>query len=143
MPESVQFFSEGIRFTVPGKRVLRRWIESTIRSEKFVTGQINMVICTDSYLLKINRKYLKKDTLTDIITFGMAEEEYVVSGDIFISLERVRENAHIYKEQVKKELARVMIHGVLHLMGYDDESESEKKVMRKKENFYLKDLLLW
>ena len=143
MPESVQFFNEGVRFIVPGKRVLRRWIESTIRREKFVAGQINMVICTDVTLLKINRKYLKKDTLTDIITFGMAEEEFIVSGDIFISLERVRENARIYHQQVKKELARVMIHGVLHLMGYNDESEAEKKVMRKKENFYLKDLLLW
>jgi probable rRNA maturation factor len=143
MPEFVQFFNEGIKYTVPGKRVLRRWLESAIKKEKFVAGQINIVICTDSYLLKINKKYLKKNTLTDIITFSMAEEEGIVSGDIYISLERVRENAHIYRQVVKKELARVMVHGVLHLMGYDDETEADQKVMRKKENTYLKDLLLW
>jgi rRNA maturation RNase YbeY len=143
MPESIQFFNEGIKFVVPGKRVLRRWLESAIKKEKFVAGQINIVLCTDNYLLKINKKYLKKDTLTDIITFSMAEEEGIVSGDIYISLERIRENARIYKQVVKKELARVMIHGVLHLMGYDDETEADRKVMRKKENAFLKDLSLW
>lgn len=143
MPETIHFFIERTPFAVPGKRILRRWLENAIRKENWVPGAINFIICDDDYLLKMNKKYLKNKLLTDILTFPMSEEGKVVSADIYISIERVRDNAKLFKQQVKKELARVMIHGLLHLMGYDDHDEEGRMIMRDKELTYLQDLTLW
>jgi probable rRNA maturation factor len=143
MPETIHFFVEKTPFAVPGKRILRRWLENAIREESWVPGAINFIICNDEYLFKMNKKYLKQKMLTDILTFPMAEEGNTVSADIYISIDRVRDNSKKFKVQVKKELARVMIHGILHLMGYDDHEEEGKKKMRDKEDLYLKDLTLW
>jgi probable rRNA maturation factor len=143
MPESINFFVEKTPFAIPGKRILRRWLENAIREENWTPGAINFIICNDEYLFKMNRKYLKKKMLTDILTFPMAEDGNTVSADIYISIERVRDNSKKFRQQVKKELARVMIHGILHLMGYDDHEEEGMKKMREKEELYLKDLTLW
>jgi probable rRNA maturation factor len=143
MPETIHFFVEKTPFAIPGKRILRRWLENAIREENWVPGAINFIICNDEYLYKMNRKYLKQKTLTDILTFPMAEDGNTVSADLYISIDRVRDNSKKYKQQVKKELARVMIHGILHLIGYDDHDEEGVKKIREKEELYLKDLTLW
>ena len=99
-------------------------------------GDINYVFCTDNYLLDINLKYLNHNTLTDIITFNFCENKKI-SGDILISLDRIKENSSIFEQPFNKELYRVMIHGVLHLIGYNDKTSKEKERMRKKEDYYL------
>ena len=98
---------------------------------------INFIFCTDEYLGELNKIWLHHSTLTDIITFPFSEQEDTISGDIYISIERVQENARTFGDPAEKELKRVMIHGVLHLIGYKDKSPGEKKKMRQKENYYL------
>jgi rRNA maturation RNase YbeY len=112
------------------------WIEKSIEKEKRIPGDINIIICSDDYLYEMNINYLKHDTFTDIITFDYSEENSV-SGDLFISIERVRENAKKFSGRVENELHRVIIHGILHLCGYDDKTDEEKGKMRQKENDYL------
>ncbi len=143
MSEKIHFFVEKTPFAVPGKRILRRWMESVIRRENGTPGEINFIISNDDYLLKLNKKYLKKKSYTDILTFPMGEDSGTVSADIYISIDRVRENSKKFKQQVKKELARVMVHGILHMMGYQDEGEENVAKMREKEENYLRDLVLW
>ena len=137
MSESINFFSEQIPFIIRKRGILREWIADTAKSERTIAGDINFIFCDDAYLHKLNKNYLKHDTLTDIITFPLMDDDCVISGDIYISIERVRENAKIYKQPVFTELARVMIHGILHLLGYKDETLKEKEKMRKMENHYL------
>lgn len=109
-----------------------RWIRDIIQRENKQLGFIDYIFCTDEYLLKINQDYLDHDTLTDIITFNYNEDDSV-NADIFISIDRVRENAKKHNQLFEDELDRVLIHGVLHLVGYNDKSEEEKEIMRKKE----------
>jgi len=137
MSEKIQFFNEDISYTLKHKRELRSWICQTAKSEHRDTRFINIILCSDRYLLSINKRYLKHNTFTDIITFQYNETEDEISGDIFISFERVKENAGIFNQPLEMELARVIIHGILHLAGYSDRDEREKLGMRKKEDFYL------
>ncbi|RTE54846.1 rRNA maturation RNase YbeY [Arenibacter aquaticus] len=113
------------------------WIGRIIVSEGDVLGKLDYIFCDDEYLLGINRQYLNHDTYTDIITFPY-EEVGGISGDIFISIDRVRENAKEYRVDFETELKRVMAHGVLHLLGYGDKSEEEAVLMRSKENEKIK-----
>jgi len=115
---------------------LEPWIKTVITKENKTLGEINYIFCTDEYLLEKNQTFLNHNTYTDIITFDYSEEKQI-SGDIFISIERVKENARKFAVEFETELKRVMIHGVLHLIGYKDKSEDEQKLMREKENFYL------
>ncbi len=140
MSSSINFFAEGISYTIKHKRALRVWINATAIAEGAGAGDINFIFCEDKYLLRLNRKYLNHNTLTDIITFPLTNEEGVIGGDIYISIDRVRENARLYGKPVFNELSRVMIHGILHLLGYNDESEAEKAGMRKLEDFYIEQL---
>jgi probable rRNA maturation factor len=140
MSGTIHFFSEEISFRYRGKDKTRRWITNSANEEKVTAGEINIIFCDDTYLHKLNRKYLKHNTLTDIITFPILEEQGIISGDIFISFPRVKENAKIYQQRLLNELHRVIIHGVLHLIGYGDTSIIEKDEMRQKENFYLERL---
>jgi len=112
------------------------WICKVITKEKFKEGTINYIFCNDDYLLEKNIKYLNHSTLTDIISFDYTIGK-IISGDIFISVERVKENAKIFKTNFIDELHRVMIHGILHYCGYNDKTENEKKLMRSKEDYYL------
>ena len=109
--------------------------------EKAQIGCINFIFCSDNYLLTLNKKYLGKTYLTDVISFNQQQKTTatppLVFGDIYVSIERVKENKKKYKTIFAKELKRVMIHGSLHLIGYNDKSEKEKKLMVKKENFYI------
>ena len=116
---------------------LKQWVESVIVEEGFELGNLNYIFTSDAYLLKLNQKHLNHDTLTDILTFDLSSNPHSISGDIFISVERVKANAEQYHQLFETELRRVMIHGVLHLIGYDDRTPEEKSVMRKKEEAYL------
>ncbi len=118
-------------------RKVRKWLLDLARKEGFDISNLNYVFCTDNYLHQINVDYLQHDTLTDIITFDQSEEENTIEGDIFISIERVKENAKLESVSMRKELLRVLVHGLLHLIGYDDKSASLKKKMREKEDYYL------
>lgn len=113
------------------------WIYRIVESEGFVSGQIDYIFCTDDYLLELNLQYLNHDTLTDIITFDYKDGK-TVSADIFISTERVKENAEAFKVDFDTELKRVMSHGILHLTGYGDKSPDQKKIMRNKEEEKIK-----
>tara|TARA_B100000809_G_scaffold266794_1_gene331640 strand:+ start:13233 stop:13646 length:414 start_codon:yes stop_codon:yes gene_type:complete len=109
------------------------WIEKVILGYEFKLGELNYIFCDDAYLLKLNVEFLDHDTLTDIISFDYTMGE-IVGGDIFISLERVKENAQEFSVSIEEELKRVMIHGVLHYMGYKDKTKEEKEEMRSQEN---------
>ena len=124
-------------FTFPDETIYTEWIESVIVSESKDLGEISYIFCDDAYLLEINQQYLDHDTLTDIISFDYTEGT-VISGDIFISVERVQENALDFNIPFEEELKRVMIHGVLHYCGYKDKSEAEELLMRFKEDEKIK-----
>jgi probable rRNA maturation factor len=111
-------------------------VDSVIVSEKFKSGEITIIFCSDDYLLDKNKVYLNHDYYTDIITFDYSENG-VVSGDLFISVDRVNDNTKIYNTPFDNELKRVVYHGILHLCGYGDKTEKEKKEMREKENYYI------
>lgn len=132
------FFAEACEMPLaPGsENALTEWISAAIEAENRSGGDINVIFCSDAYLLEINRKYLEHDYYTDIITFDYGFDD-VVSGDLFISVDTVRANAEEYGVSFSEELDRVMIHGVLHLIGYNDKTPEEQKVMRSKENEYL------
>jgi probable rRNA maturation factor len=132
----ITFNNEGIKFTLKSKMLLKKWIAATIEKKKRKTGEINFVFCSDEHLLTINKQYLNHDTLTDIITFDYSKEnaKLPVSGDIFISIDRVGENAKKFSKTFEDELHRVMIHGILHLLGYKDKSKAHKEEMTKAED---------
>ena len=113
-----------------------RWIKNVISEENKELGEVNYIFCDDKYLLEKNIKYLDHDTLTDIITFNYCEGD-IISSDIMISVERVMENSSIFENSFSEELNRVMIHGILHLIGYNDKTDGEKEIIRKKEDYYV------
>ena len=126
-------FNSETSFTPKNQNKLAEWISNVILSEGFEVGEINYIFCDDIYLHKINQEFLKHDTYTDIISFDYTLGKEV-GGDIFISIERVLENAEKFNEVFENELHRVMIHGVLHFMGYKDKTKKEKTLMRTKED---------
>jgi len=134
---SVSYFTEDISFTLLQKRKTTAWIRQCILNEGKILNHLNYIFCSDDYLLQINRAYLNHDYYTDIITFNQSELMTTIEGDIYISIDRVRENANAFDKLFLQELYRVMIHGVLHLCGHDDYSEDSITTMRNLENFYL------
>jgi len=131
----VTYTSEN-KFVLDKDKQISKWIEFSIENENREIGEINYIFCSDNYLLDINVKELKHNTLTDIISFDFTVGT-VVSGDVFISIERVSENATNLELDFEDELHRVMIHGILHYCGYKDKTEEQKLVMRSKEDYYL------
>ena len=131
----IKFFSEDIDFDLPQQPVLGNWIIEIFQQESGKKlKQVHYVFCSDRFLVDINRKFLHHDTLTDIITFDLSEKTDNVEAEIYISIPRVRENSKNMGIPFQQELHRVMIHGILHLAGYDDQSADEKRIMRIKEN---------
>tara|TARA_B100000614_G_C14491851_1_gene471056 strand:+ start:431 stop:862 length:432 start_codon:yes stop_codon:yes gene_type:complete len=130
------FHCEDISFVLNKKPAIISWLSYSIKSENKILGNISYIFCSDEYLHKINLKHLNHDTLTDIITFDYCEKS-VINGDLYISIERVTENAKLYDNSIEKELHRVMIHGILHLCGYNDKTIEDQNVMSAKEEFYL------
>lgn len=136
--KDILFFNEEVDYIVKDKQKLRNWIGATIKAEGIPRiGELNFICCSDDYLLEINKEYLDHDTYTDIVTFDSSEDEDVIAGDIFISVDRIAENAKSFGVAERDELHRVIIHGVLHLCGYGDKEGDEKELMTKKENEYL------
>lgn len=127
------------KFELENEEEISKWISSVIKSEKFKEGDINYVFCDDDYLLKLNIKFLNHNTFTDIISFDDSIGK-ILHGDIFISIERVKENAEIFKVSFKDELSRVMVHGILHYCGYADKTKQDTQIIRNKENFYINQL---
>lgn len=134
---AVHFFLEDVKYTLKDKIHIRNWIHETIVSEGYTLEELNFILCSDEYLLAMNQQYLNHDTYTDVITFDNSEELKTIVGDIFISIERIQENARQFKGTVAHELCRVMVHGTLHLLGYKDKGKAAKTLMTQKEDHYL------
>ena len=134
---AISFNNQSIAFKFKAKTKIKAWIKTIAEKEKHKLGTINYIFCTDNELVEINIKHLNHNTLTDIITFDYKEGK-TINSDIFISIERVLENAEKFKVTFDEEFHRVMIHGILHLCGYKDKTKADAKLMRKKENGALK-----
>lgn len=128
----IEFFSEN-DFQLSNAEKISSWISSVIASEGFVPGEISFIFCSDPYLHKLNKQFLNHDTFTDIITFDNSMDKEL-HGEIYISTDRVKENSLEWKESFENEMNRVLIHGILHLMGYKDSTSDEKQKMRQKED---------
>lgn len=133
---AVSFHSEQINFTISDEDAVVKWLQNVCVSEGKNLSEISYIFCSDDYLLNMNRQYLNHDYYTDVITFDYCEDDDV-SGDVFISIERVSDNAKKERVAEKNELHRVMVHGLLHLLGYHDKEASDKEQMTSKEDFYL------
>lgn len=130
------FHSENISFTLNKKPAIISWLSYSIKNENKIPGEISYIFCSDQYLHELNVKHLNHNTLTDIITFDYCEKNRV-NGDLFISIDRVKDNAKSFNSSIENELHRVMIHGILHLCGYKDKTPEDQNVMSAKEDFYL------
>ncbi len=137
MSNSIYFHYEDVAPLEINENLLRNWLVKSSANEGFDIGEVNIIFCSDVYLLNVNRSFLGHDYFTDIITFDNSDEAGTILSDIYISLDRVSENTKTFNTTFKKELARVIIHGVLHLVGYNDKTDEEKVTMKDKENSYL------
>jgi probable rRNA maturation factor len=133
----IVFFNEDIDFKFQGKNNFKSWLKKVSEKEGFKINNLNYIFCSDEYLHKINLEYLHHDTYTDIITFDNSEEESIVEGDIFISIERIKENSFTLNTVFEEEFKRVIVHGLLHLCGYDDHTSVDKAEMRRLESEYI------
>lgn len=132
----ISYYFQDTDFKFRDRRKTNEWLKLAAESEIRRIGNISIIFCSDNYVLDINQKYLQHDYFTDIITFDYCEGDRL-SGDLFISVDSVRENSVEFGTEFKDELNRVIIHGLLHLVGYDDHTETDIKLMRSKENYYL------
>jgi probable rRNA maturation factor len=133
----IYYFTHKIRFKLKTPQKITSWIKNVVEREGLSIHEINYIFCSDSYLLELNQVYLNHNTLTDIITFDNSDGSHQLTGEIYISIDRIKENAIKFKVDFDDELHRVMIHGVLHLLGYKDKKPSDKTLMSKKEEAYL------
>jgi len=131
------FFSENKNFKISNKKEIRALLKKICKKENKKISFINYVFCSDNRLLEINKKYLNHTSLTDVVTFDFSTNKKNIEGDVYISIDRIKENAKKYKETFKKELLRIIIHGLLHLIGFLDKTKEEKNTMTLKENEYL------
>ena len=138
----INFFTEDSTHTLKHKTIIKKWIEATIVAEGYKLHELNFILCSDDYLLRINQDFLQHDDYTDVITFDNSEELKMIVGDIFISIDRIKENAKNFGSKTIIELCRVIIHGTLHLLGYKDKTKQAKTLMTSKEDFYLEKLEL-
>ena len=136
MNDNTIFFHSENSFQLTNESNIKKWIKECIIEEGFLSGEINVIFCDDEYLLQQNINYLNHNTFTDIITFNYNKEN-LISGDLFISTDRVIENAKKFNVTFDHELKRVIIHGVLHLLSYNDKTDEEQVKMRERENYYL------
>ena len=132
----VTYFFEDTDFKLKNKTKIKKWLKLVAESEVFSLGAVSVIFCSDNYILDINQRFLQHDYFTDIITFDYSEGEKI-SGDLFISVDSVRENSIEFGTEFEEELRRVIVHGILHLIGYDDHTDEEIRTMRSKENYYL------
>ena len=135
----LELFYEDIQPLLIQKTFIKKHVKRLINNEIKEMGEISLIFCSDNYLLKMNKQYLNHNYYTDIITFDYVENN-LISGDLFISVDRIRENAEKFESGIIEELIRVVFHGLLHLIGYNDKTEDEKKIMGEKENLYLSEV---
>ena len=133
----IRFFNEDVPYKLPHKQAVRQWLKQQTEREGYTVGELNYIFCSDEYVLQVNRDYLQHDYYTDIITFDQSEEEGKLAGDIYISVERVVDNAAQLGVPAEQEMLRVLAHGLLHLCGYLDKGEEEEAQMRQKEEEWL------
>ena len=137
MPSSISFFNADVSYVLRSKNGIRLWLSDVIKKERFQLGELSIILCSDEYLFKMNVQYLKHKTYTDIITFDQSESKCEVSGELYISIDRIKDNAKTLNINLIDELHRVIVHGTLHLCGYGDKDPKSKLKMTQKENFYL------
>lgn len=135
--KAINFFLQDVNIDLKNRNKIREWLKNVADSEKCKISNLNYIFCTDSYLLGINQNFLNHNTLTDVISFDYSVRKDELQGEIYISTERVKDNSKEYNVIFIEELKRVMVHGLLHLIGYEDDSEDKKKIMREKEDYYL------
>jgi rRNA maturation RNase YbeY len=134
----ISFFKENIDFNLPQKTSIKTWIQTIINQESNKKiKKINFIFCNDTFLHTLNKNYLQHDSLTDILTFDYAGNKNTLESEIYISIDRIRENSKQYNTSFSRELHRVMAHGILHLLGFDDKTEHQRQKMHEKENQYL------
>lgn len=136
MKIDICFYNEDVNYVLVSKQKIRSWLLQVIDQEQKELGTVSYIFCSDNYLLTMNRQYLKASYFTDVITFDYTEGVFI-SGDVFISIDRVKENAKLYQQKYFQEMLRVILHGILHLCGYKDKTSQEIKQMREKEDYYL------
>jgi len=136
----IQFFFEEVTFDWD-ETIITSWLKAVVEEEGKMLQSIRFVFCTDDFLHQMNLDYLDHDTLTDVITFPFSSKPSVINGEIYISIDRIRENATTYSVPFERELTRVVVHGVLHLCGYGDKNLTDKEKMTERENFYLAKLV--
>jgi rRNA maturation RNase YbeY len=140
MSKTLNYFTHRIPFKLKDKRKITKWLTGVIESFGKIAGSINIIFVGDKYLRNINKIYLGETKFTDTISFPLSEEENIVSGDIYISVERIKDNAKRYGTTSKNELYRVMVHSVLHLVGFSDLTKRQKRVMRTSEDKFLRQI---
>ncbi|MBY0244149.1 MAG: rRNA maturation RNase YbeY [Sphingobacteriaceae bacterium] len=133
----INFFNQDDNYVLKHKLKIKKWLQNTISEHQFSLLELNFIFCSDDGLLEINKKHLNHDYYTDVITFDNSDEENILLGDIFISIDRVKENAKLYEISTTAELHRIMIHGTLHLLGFKDKNKADKALMTEMENKYL------
>lgn len=132
----VNYYFEDTAFKLKAKTKIKNWLKLVAESEVYTLGSVSVIFCSDNYILDINQRFLQHDYFTDIITFDYSEGSKI-SGDLFISVDSVKENSIEYGTDFEDELHRVIVHGILHLIGYDDHTDEDVRIMRSKENYYL------
>lgn len=138
----IVFFNEDIDFKFQGKNKFKAWLKKVADKEGFSINNLNYIFCSDEYLHKINLEYLNHDTYTDIITFDNSEDEATIEGDVFVSIERIRENSQTLNTLFEEEVKRVIVHGLLHLCGHNDHNLEDKTKIRELESKYIVDFNL-
>ena len=139
---AVRFFSKGVDKPLLRENEVEKWISLVVSSYSRQLGELNYVFCADDYLLQLNKEHLGHNYYTDILTFDLSDKGNTVEGDVYISTERAAENARILNIDYVEEILRLIIHGVLHLLGFKDDSDNEKKEMREAEDLWLKKLIV-
>jgi probable rRNA maturation factor len=139
LASTIQLFYNDVSFSLPSRGRLKLFIPNIFRLETTKTlRELNYIFCSDEYLLQVNKEFLKHDYYTDIITFDLSDNDSEIAGEIYISIDRVRDNARVNNTWIYMELHRVIFHGVLHLCGYKDKKAADSQQMRAKEDYYLK-----
>lgn len=133
----INFYTEDTAYQLKNKRLIKQWLATAIAAETYGLEELNFIFCADAYLLRMNQDFLQHDNYTDVITFDNSAAPKTILGDIFISIDRVKENAAAFNVAPADELCRIMIHGTLHLLGYTDKTKPAKTAMTAKEDFYL------
>lgn len=133
----ILFHTKTGNFRVNKKSLTKQWLKKVAESEGRTIGQIDIIFCSDNELLELNRKHLNHDYYTDIITFDYTDKQSIISGDLYISTDRISDNARKFNNSDEQELRRVMVHGILHLAGFNDRTDEEIALIREKEDFYL------